>query len=94
MAIVFLLSSIIATFALAKIAPVLASVTIVLTLTPQIGLTPKISSLPFLLLDRNPVFLLSLKVKAKSSFSVFTGFPRLFASEPLDKSIWAYEESL
>ena len=84
----FLLSSIIATFALANIVPVFASVTIVFTLTPQIGFTAKISSLPFLLLDKNPVLLLALNVKAKSSFSVLTGFPKLLASELFDKSIW------
>jgi len=43
-------------------------------------------STPALLLEKNPTFLFALYVKAKSSFSEFTGAPTFLASPVLFKS--------
>ena len=66
MAITFFLSSTIDTLAFANIAPVLALVTMVRTSTPQTGVAKKISSFPFLLLEKKPKFLALLNEKEKT----------------------------
>src|SRR5690606_8304669 len=54
---------------------------------PQIGFAKKISSSPVLFDENNPISIFWLNVKAKSSFSLFTGLPKFCASEAFVSSL-------